>query len=277
LGSWASGLRTGTETFSGAATTKILRPEMPSFAEPTDEHARAELPKALQGVSSAQGSQAVQSQAFKTEPVTLADVNQFTQEKMRGDCYVRLLLKPEANAARKITVPYSAQPLAPDAGLAMKEGRPHLQMPPNQQGLDGEEDDEDRGDFAPNYTIAFSFVRHNRIEAMEALVEQDITILKEVDDNKNTMLHIACQNNHRRMAKLLVNNKVDIDAQNHKGNTALHYAHEYKFTELQQYLIQKKADTTLTNNERLPPSAGLGSSEDPLTTSQKRLQGQNGG
>ena len=47
------------------------------------------------------------------------------------------------------------------------------------------------------------------------------------DEAENSLLHIACQNNHRRIAKLLLKFRADINQQNGKGNTPLHYCYAY--------------------------------------------------
>ena len=43
------------------------------------------------------------------------------------------------------------------------------------------------------------------------------------DENGNSLLHIACQNNNRHIAKLLLKNGIGVNEINHKGNTPLHY------------------------------------------------------
>lgn len=254
---------------------------MPTFVEPTDEASRAELPKALQGKTGALGQSQKMgtSKAFLQEAITLADVNQFTQEKMRGDCYVRLLMKPEANAARKVPQPYKAQNLPPDPILAMKENAPRLRMPPRspRPNEDGELEEEDEfADYEPNFSILFSFVRHNKVEKVKQFLQQEYSYLTETDENKNSLLHIACQNNHRRMAKLLVDQGIDVNIQNDRGNTALHYCYMYNFHQLAEYLMQHDADDTIMNKDGLPPSqAGEASrQQDPIGSMQKNLSSQ---
>merc|ERR1719174_2637412 len=134
-----------------------------------------------------------------------SDTNIFTQEKMRGECYVRLLMKPEENAARKIPQPFRPETWAPDAELISKRSRPHLRMPakPPIVSEEGEILEEDEyQDFERSNEIVFSFVRHNRYDAVEALIQQDQDVIHSRDDNENTLLHSSCQNNNRRLAKL---------------------------------------------------------------------------
>ena len=44
------------------------------------------------------------------------------------------------------------------------------------------------------------------------------------DEHGNSLLHIACQNGHDSLIKLLVVFNIDIDRQNYCGQTALHFA-----------------------------------------------------
>jgi len=213
-------------------------------------------------------------------PPTINDVNYFTQEKMRGDCYVRLLIRPDANAARKDPIPYVGQPMVPDQTLVMGVMRPNTVVPPgpsraNEEG-EMEEDDEFEN-FDRNDAVVFSFVRHNRYEAVQALIEQDRDTLAAVDDNGNSLLHVACQNNNRRIAKLLLKNGASVNTQNKRGNTPLHYCNQYGFVQLGEYLIQQGADGNILNQAGLPPSEGTGRAEDAIAQAQRQLATERGG
>ena len=48
-----------------------------------------------------------------------------------------------------------------------------------------------------------------------------------------------------------------VNASNLKGNTALHFALAYGFTELAQYLVSKGADEHVTNDKGKRPVEGL--------------------
>jgi len=252
----------------------IMRPDPPSFAEPTDGQSKAQLPRALQ----AGGSQVVSNQkvtnADPTQaPMTSTDVNSFTQEKMRGECYVRLLVHPDSAAAKKAIVPYQGDMLTPDISLVMGTNRPHLVVPPKPPYLNAEGDfveDDEFADFEKHDNVAFSFVRHNRFEAIEALIQQENDITQAKDENGNNLLHVACQNDHRRIAKLLLKNGVSVDHQNNKGNTPLHYVFQYNFMQLSDYLIAHGASETIANKAGLMPAQGTGV-EDPIGVAQKNL------
>lgn len=256
---WAAGVLSGKETLDGQPTSQVMVPDLPSFAEPADEQARAELPKALQG-SMMPGAKKPEEQ----QGATLSDSNLCTQEKMRGECYVRLLTKPEEHAARKIPQPFRPETWAPDAELISKRSRPHLRMPPKPPVVSEEgeilEEDEYQ-DFERSNEIVFSFVRHNRYDAVEALIQQDQDVIYSKDDNENTLLHSSCQNNNRRLAKLLLKNHIAINAQNARGNTALHYCYQYGFSDLAEYLLAHGADDSILNQDGFVPAQGTGRTE----------------
>lgn len=208
--------------------------------------------------------------------VTVGDCNELTQEKMRGDCYVRLLIKPEERAARKESVPFPARTAPPDPTIALGEGRPHLQAPPDEPMVDESGnvivEDEFEG-FEQSHYVVLSFVRHNRYEAVEALVQQDSKVLEATDENGNSLLHVACQNNNRRIVKLLVKNGISVNAQNDKGNTPLHYCYQYRFNQIADYLIANNAEESLPNKDGLLPAQGLsGGKDDAVAAAQRELQ-----
>lgn len=254
----------------------IKRPDQPSFAEPSDPTIKAQLPRALQGISAGEtaDNRGIRAANAAEASATSAEVNSFTQEKMRGDCYVRLLVHPDANAGRKDIVPYQGETLVPDISLVMGANRPHLSVPPKKPYVNEEgeivEDDEFM-DFEKHDIVAFSFVRHNRYEALEAIIQQEIEILSSKDESGNNLLHIACQNDHRRIAKMLLKNGIEVNAQNKKGNTPLHYCFQYKFSQLAEYLIAHGADESIPNKNGFLPTQGTGA-EDNVGVAQKGLR-----
>eukprot|EP00929_Paragymnodinium_shiwhaense_P063617 TRINITY_DN31786_c0_g1_i1.p1 TRINITY_DN31786_c0_g1~~TRINITY_DN31786_c0_g1_i1.p1 ORF type:complete len:1188 (+),score=241.89 TRINITY_DN31786_c0_g1_i1:126-3689(+) len=275
MGGSSSGGAAGFPVTAGGAAPKLIRPDPPSFAEPADALSRAELPRALQGGGPG-GKKLKTNEAVLTS--TVSDVNHFTMEKMRGDCYVRLLVHPEANAARKDPVPYKGAPVPPDASLLTGGGRPLLKMPPREarQNEDGEYEVEDEfRDFDKNDSIVFSFVRHNHYDAVEALIQQDTSVLGARDDAGNNLLHVAVQNNNRRMGKLLLKNGINVNDQNNTGNTALHYCYQYKFSALQDFLIANGADENIPNHTGFFPKDGVGKDDD-IGVAQQQLRAGRG-
>lgn len=259
-------------TMTGHAMTGIVRPEPPSFVEPEDMASQATLPRALQGTTTQATADAKAEKV--TENITESDVNTFTQEKARGDAYVRLLVKPEAHAAMKEIQEYKPQTSEPDPRLLMTQKyRTEMPKKPPKIGDDGEYyEEDDFEDVEPSNVVVFSFVRHNRYEAVEELIQQDPGVLAYADEKGNNLLHVACQNNNRRVAKLLIKAGINLNKQNLNGNTPLHYCYAYAFTQLAEFLIAKGADESLSNNDGKLPYEGLGKDETEQTGAAKHLQ-----
>lgn len=268
----------GRVAVSGRPNQTIMRPIPPSFAEPADEQSRAELPRALQGAGgpSTQGRRS----SVEEQTTTVMDVNTITQEKMRNECYVRLLIKPEAVAAQKLATEYKGQARDPDGALIMGRGRPNLRIPPQPTGRVDDEgniiEEDEWEKYEKDDTIVFSFVRHNRYESVESLIQKEVSVLDVRDDSGNNLLHVACQNNNRRMAKLLLRNmkKEKMDEKNNRGNTPLHYCYQYQFTQLAEYLVANGASLEIQNNLGYYPTEGTGATaEEPgVASAQKKLQ-----
>lgn len=70
-----------------------------------------------------------------------------------------------------------------------------------------------------------------------------------VDSHGNSLLHLSCQNNNKRLAKYLINSGVKIDLQNKQGYTALHYSFKYNFIKISEILLGAGSDDTLTTTE----------------------------
>ena len=92
----------------------------------------------------------------------------------------------------------------------------------------------------------FSFTRHGRIAEVDDLLSRGVSADVR-DDNGNSILAVACQNNDKRVAKLALRKGANINSSNLVGNTALHFCYKYGHIELAKYLISKGADKTLKN------------------------------
>ena len=103
----------------------------------------------------------------------------------------------------------------------------------------------------------FSKVRNNRHAEVEQLLKQPGFDANVTDKNGNTLLHVAAQNNRKRIAKAAVRAGTNLDSQNNKGNTAMHFAHAYGYDDVADYLVRKGASPTIVNEEGLRPDQGL--------------------
>jgi len=84
----------------------------------------------------------------------------------------------------------------------------------------------------------FSKVRHNRIAKVEQVLSSGVDPDTR-DEHGNTMLHVAAQNNLRKMAALLTGYGANIAIKNKKGFTALDFALTYKFTKMSEFLVNE--------------------------------------
>merc|ERR1719171_3164494 len=75
--------------------------------------------------------------------------------------------------------------------------------------------------------------------------------------NGNYPLHIAVQNGHRGLSEMLTTDGVDLNAQNGKGQTALHMARAYDFYWLAKFLIENGASRDIKNNDGHAADTGI--------------------
>lgn len=102
----------------------------------------------------------------------------------------------------------------------------------------------------------FSLARHGRASRVQQLLSMGVPADIR-DEHGNTVLHIACQNGLRKVAKAALRMGCDINAVNTKGNTPLHFCYAYRFTDLGGYLQSKGASSTIRNRSGLLPEEGI--------------------
>ena len=99
-----------------------------------------------------------------------------------------------------------------------------------------------------------SLVRNGRFDAVKLMLMRDIASFSEDplseqrDRHGNTAVIIAAQQGLLKITKLLVAASCNLNAQNKKGDTALHYAGLYGFHSLMDYLKRKGADDSIHNH-----------------------------
>jgi len=250
--------------FSGLAMTQQRAAQPPAFgpASLSPRDAAGALPVAMQGPTPgglaasqvwAQGAPTIPGYIdAQGMPAGAKDVDEYTEEKMRGDSYIRLLTKINPRVGEgKMMKPFRGETIEPSAKLLIKTKY-------NLEKVVQEGEEDEFAEMDRSHAILFSFVRHNRYEAVESLLQEDESLLVVRDDAENSLLHLACQNNHRRIVKMLLKQRADIDAKNRRGNTPLHYCYAYGFSALAEYLVTIGADETITNTAGLRPPEGLG-------------------
>jgi len=85
-----------------------------------------------------------------------------------------------------------------------------------------------------------SSARHGRHKDVEAFLVAGFDPCY-ADAFGNTLFHVACQNGNKRIAKLAIKFGGDMDAQNDKGNTGLHFLFAYGYPDIGEYFMEKGA------------------------------------
>jgi hypothetical protein len=108
---------------------------------------------------------------------------------------------------------------------------------------------------------ALECARTGNIQELEFILDRNIIDVDAKDGFGNSLLHLACQQGNKRMAKFLLRRGSSITTQNAAGNSVLHHCHAYSHMELAQYLLSKGADDSLINSEGCTCYEGLRADE----------------
>jgi len=102
----------------------------------------------------------------------------------------------------------------------------------------------------------FSRIRNGRYKEFSRLLESGHIHPDERDDFGNTMLIVAAQNNRKRITKALIEFGTPLNAQNDKGQTALHCCYEFGYTALAEYIVSKGGNLCIPNAAGMLPREG---------------------
>ena len=84
-------------------------------------------------------------------------------------------------------------------------------------------------------------VSQNQIQEVQRLINEGFDVNEESLSSAGTPLHIASYKGHETIAKLLISNDADIDAQNINGFTPLHLATQKNYLNIVKLLLTYKA------------------------------------
>ena len=92
-------------------------------------------------------------------------------------------------------------------------------------------------------------VRHNHLEDVQDFLDGKYgpIDINSTDMEGNVAVVVAAQNGHKRMLRILHKAGAQLDQQDHRGNTSLHYTCTFHFKALTTFLLGKGADKTITN------------------------------
>lgn len=109
-----------------------------------------------------------------------------------------------------------------------------------------------------NFKPIHSAVRWNKpVSEVEQLLDSLEAVNCADETNGNRPIHIASQNGHNDLVKLLIKKKADLASKNLKGNTALHMAVGYDYYETAQLLMKAGADPEVVNEAGIAAKFGL--------------------
>lgn len=92
----------------------------------------------------------------------------------------------------------------------------------------------------------FSFARNGQRKQVENFLSRGFNADTQ-DEHGNALFHVACQNGNKPMAKLAIKYGGDMDRQNLKGNTGLHFLYAFKYEEIAGYFEEKGANRNIKN------------------------------
>lgn len=106
-----------------------------------------------------------------------------------------------------------------------------------------------------SYKKLFHAVRLNDIDQVsEMLRKNEGTVinpynLKQLDDDQNTLLHIACKQGYYEIAELLIKSGFPVNSSNRKQHTPLHWAAHNEHFNIMGLLLNNDAEINPTDNE----------------------------
>ena len=151
-------------------------------------------------------------------------------ELTQGDGYVKVMPYDIANV-------HDRQYLKRNVGELMVPDTPAVVNPPDIQ----EAKPLSNATPASQKESYYRLVRHNRFEELKEALRLDPSLVDIVDIIGNTLLHVAAQNNNKRISGMLIKADIDIDKKNAAGNTAIDIARAMRFNDLAEYLAQLSA------------------------------------
>ncbi|MEE2960070.1 MAG: ankyrin repeat domain-containing protein [Myxococcota bacterium] len=157
-------------------------------------------------------------------------------------------------------------PLSADAKHPPKGQRPQTVAAENHKPVAPETTTETSTKTRPSLAevkAVFSLARHGKYHQLAEALDAGRIAVSSKDRFGNTLLHIAAQNgfaqNGKRVLKTILRRctALDLNAQNNQGQTPLHFAYAYKYTDCAIYLVSKGASKMLRNRDGLLPREGL--------------------
>ena len=102
-----------------------------------------------------------------------------------------------------------------------------------------------------NEALTIQATRHANFGKLEEMLDDLGVDIDTADEYGNTLLLLTAQQGNKKLCKFLLRRGAYINAQNHSGNTVLHYLHKYAHLDLADYTRRKGADDSYLNSDGL--------------------------
>ena len=102
-----------------------------------------------------------------------------------------------------------------------------------------------------NEVLTIQATRHANFEKLEEMLDDLGVDIDTADEYGNTLLLLVAQQGNKKLCKFLLRRGAYINAQNHSGNSVMHYLHKYSHLHLADYMRRKGADDSYLNSDGL--------------------------
>ncbi len=106
---------------------------------------------------------------------------------------------------------------------------------------------------ADDSSIFVEKAMQNKLKEVEQLIEKGVNVNSRNNDDGNTGLHWASSYGFTEMAKLLVSHGADVNLKNMEGNSPLHWAAGQGNTEIVKILVSKGANINAKGKSNWTP------------------------
>jgi len=244
---------------SGASTPRSATPPLspPCGNSARSSHSNSGLSARSGGGGSARGARGGYPAYPQHDPPSARSTNSFyatPDPSARSSAFTSVYDASSAACASARSFATSELALGGSPELASGRRRPAAPAAPAPAPAPGGAAPADEASLDPRAVL--SAARHGRHKEVEVSLQGGFDPTY-TDTFGNTLFHVACQNGNKRIAKLAIKYGGDMDAQNGKGNTGLHFLFAYGYPDVAEYFIEKGASEEILNELGKGPREGI--------------------